>query len=115
MDIMAGDHLLMTFYNHDLPLFFLGSGRREIEEFIVVAASEAIAHTFTACESRKLFACGVWSVFASSSTCVSYIEWMYVFVAWGFTSTSLYPPFKVPFCTLFHFTSGSGYLSGFVC
>ena len=69
----------------------LGSWRNEIEVFIVAAVSEAIAHTYTACESWKLFSCGVWSVYASFPLCVSCIEWLYVCVARGFTSTSLYP------------------------
>jgi hypothetical protein len=78
----------MTFAYHCLSL---GSGRGEIEVFIVAAVLEAIAHTYTACGSRKLFLCGVWSVYASSPTCASCIEWVYVCVARSFTSTSLYP------------------------
>ena len=89
MDFMPGDDLRMTFhlFYSPLSLFRVLKGQNgSIYRCSSIGGQPSYIHTL-----RKLFLCGVWSVYASSPTCAFCIEWVYVCVASGFTATSLYP------------------------
>ena len=88
----------MIFDRVDLSLpVFRGSKGADLDEVIVAAASEAVAHTYTTC----LLSCGVWSAYGSPIACASWIERLNVREARGFTSTSLLHLHKSQFVLFF--------------